>query len=316
MVRKCSRPLSHSPSLPFETLNHFPPAVPLPQSVLEALRPHVGEVERAEAVGGGCIANATRVTAGGARYFLKWSDGEAGHTFEAEAAGLAALRAAGAPLLIPQVFAARDGAPGFLLMEWVEPGRPGPSYWARFGEALAALHRHTSEDGRYGFERDNFIGRLLQRNRWHAAWPDFFRAERLEPQIALARELGRWRPGWDPLADRLLARLDDLLPARPPASILHGDLWGGNALAAADGRAALVDPAAYYGDRAADLAMTELFGGFDGAFYAAYRAAWPLGPGYEERREVYNLYHLLSHLNHFGGSYAAGVERVLRRFGG
>ena len=290
----------------------------LPNDVAERVRAVVGEVNDAEPVGGGCIAHATRVEAAAGTFFLKWADGEAGRTFGAEAAGLRALRQAGAPLVVPEVLAVEDGAgerPGFLLTEWVEAGRPGARFWTGFGEALAALHRHAEPDGRYGFDRPNFIGRLPQSNDWRARWPDFFRSQRLAPQIERARASGRWRSGWDTLADRLLVRLDDLLPAEPPASVLHGDLWSGNFLAANDGRAALIDPAASFGHREADLAMTELFGGFDAGFYDAYRTAWPLAPGYEDRREVYNLYHLVNHLNHFGEGYASGVERVLRRFG-
>ncbi len=290
----------------------------LPASVAARLQAITGTVRRAEPVGGGCIANATRLDASGGTFFLKWADGEAGRTFEAEAAGLRALRAAGSLLVVPEVAEAEDAAgsePGFLLTDWVEAGQPDGPFWTGFGEALAALHRHTEQEGRYGFERANFIGRLPQTNDWRAGWPDFFRSQRLAPQIERARSSGRWRSGWDALADRLLVRLGDLLPADPSASILHGDLWSGNFIAAATGRAALIDPAAYFGHREADLAMTELFGGFDGRFYDAYRAAWPLEPGYAERREVYNLYHLVNHLNHFGAGYAGGVERVLRRFG-
>ncbi|MDX1529946.1 MAG: fructosamine kinase family protein, partial [Rhodothermales bacterium] len=206
--------------------------------------------------------------------------------------------------------------PGVLLMEWVEPRNKGRGFGERFGEGLAQLHRHTSGDGRYGFDRANFIGRLPQANDWHGSWPAFFRSRRLEPQVRMARERRRWRSGWTALADRLFDRLDALLPEAPPASVLHGARGGATARAAAGGRAALVDPAAYYGHRETDLSMTELFGGFDRDFYAGYRSAWPLEPGYDERREVYNLYHLLNHLNHFGASYAGGVERVLRRFGG
>jgi fructosamine-3-kinase len=286
--------------------------------VLDALRPHVGAVRRAAPVGGGCIANATRLDAEQGRFFLKWSGGEAGRTFEAEAAGLRALRAADSPLRVPDVLAAETAdpsRPGFLLMEWVESGSPGDGFWTDFGRALARLHRHTSADGRYGFERANFIGRLPQRNDWRERWPDFFRSQRLAPQFERARTSGRWNAAWDDPADRLLARLDDLLPADPPASVLHGDLWSGNFLAASDGRAALIDPATYFGHRETDLALAELFGGFDGRFFEAYRAAWPPEPGYPTRREVYNLYHLVNHLNHFGEGYAGGVERTLRRFG-
>ncbi len=294
----------------------------LPAAVRAALRPHVGAVEQAEPVGGGCIAQATRIGAGGHAYFVKWSAGTAGQTFETEAAGLrvlrdTCLREAAPRLLIPEVLAAQnaDDRPGFLLMEWIEPGTRDAGFWQRLGEGLAAMHRHPAAGGRYGFERDNFIGHLPQRNGWHTSWPAFFRSQRIEPQMALARTSGRWNAAWDPLADRLLDRLPALLPASPPASVLHGDLWSGNALASSSGRAALVDPAAYFGHYETDLALTELFGGFDRRFYQAYRATCPLEPGYEERREVYSLYHLINHLNHFGAGYAARVERTLQRFG-
>ncbi|HYE96248.1 MAG TPA: fructosamine kinase family protein [Rubricoccaceae bacterium] len=292
--------------------------------VRQAVEGVVGAVRRTAPVGGGCIAHATRVETKRGPFFLKWAEGPAGRTFAKEAEGLRVLRAAAGPdLLVPEPLLVRDaadGEPGFFLAEWVERGRADRAYWARFGVAFAALHRAKApvrgEAGPYGFPTDNVIGRLPQPNGWRGNWPSFFREHRLEPRFALARAQGCWDAAWDALADRLLDRLSDLLPAHPTPSLLHGDLWSGNAFPSADGRAVLIDPAVYVGDREADLAMTELFGGFEAPFYDAYRAAWPLEPGYEERREVYNLYHLVNHLTHFGGGYASGVARVLRRFGG
>lgn len=285
----------------------------LPETVRDQITAHLpGPVCCVEAVGGGCIANASRVETGGGSYFLKWSGGEAGRSFLAEATGLAALRAAGSPLHIPEVIAvaaASDVQPGFLLMEWVEPGEKTRAFWDGFGHGLAGLHRHAKD--RYGFDEDNRIGRLPQHNGWTPAWPAFFRERRIAPQVATARAEGRWQRAWDAPLDGLYARLDALLPERPEASIVHGDLWSGNFLPTAAGTAALIDPAAYYGHRETDLALTELFGGYDAQFYAAYREAWPLEPGYETRREVYNLYHLINHLNHFGGGYARSVQTAL-----
>lgn len=137
---------------------------------------------------------------------------------------------------------------------------------------------------------------------------------RLEPQVRVARDGGRWQDHWTSHFDRMMHRLDGLLPKRPEPSILHGDLWSGNFLVTKTGRAALIDPAVYYGHREADLAMTELFGGYDDAFYAAYRSAWAVEAGYADRREVYNLYHLINHLNHFGAGYAGSVDRILKAF--
>jgi len=284
------------------------------QRLRQELESTVGPIDRVTPVGGGSIGQAYRVESTRGPFFLKVGASE---TFGAEAAGLSALRdaAEGTGLGVPRVFGLREGTGGFLLLEWIEPGRADRRYFARFGEGLARLHRQGPPGEGYGFSADNFIGSTPQRNGWVAEWPAFFRERRLVPQIALARRKGLWKAGWERWAERLLARLDELLPRTPERSLLHGDLWSGNHVPGEGGMPWLVDPAAYVGHREADLAMTELFGGFEPSFYDAYRATWPLEPGYPERREVYNLYHLLNHLNLFGEGYAASVERILRRFG-
>ena len=288
----------------------------LPADVAEAIAPYLkSPVRRTSFVGGGCIAHATRLDTDDGSFFLKYGRGAVAQTFSAEAAGLRALRGAESPLLMPAVLAAEDHIderPGFLLMEWIEPGSKGDGFWEAFGHGLAVLHRHTAEQ--YGFDQDNFIGRLPQHNAWANTWPAFFRLNRLGPQAAMARKAGHWRSAWEPALHTLENRLANLLPEHPPASLLHGDLWSGNFLVTATGWAALIDPAVYYGHREADLAMTELFGGFSDRFYHAYREAWPLESGYEERREIYNLYHLINHLNLFGSSYAGAVTSILKRF--
>lgn len=288
----------------------------LPDALTAALSDAVGAaVTSVAAVGGGCIANACRVETEARSYFLKWGRGDVAETFPAEAAGLKTLAAAGSPLVVPEVIAqqpASDGTPAFLVTEWINSGRKGLHFWSSFGEGLAALHEHTGDQ--YGFDQDNFIGRLPQKNASERTWPRFFRTQRLAPQVDMARERGRWQAGWEAPIETLYRRLPDLLPAQPDRSVLHGDLWSGNFLVTAIGNVALVDPAVYYGHRETDLAMTELFGGFDEAFYTAYREAYPLEPGYEERRDIYNLYHLINHLNHFGGRYASSVDATLRAF--
>ena len=313
----------------------------LPAPLTARLSDEVGEVRSFQTLGGGCIANAGRLETSSGTFFMKWSDGEAQKTFAPEADGLRALRAAGSTLVIPEVAAVsgRGEQPGFLVLDWIEEGSRGADYWQGLGEGLAEMHRHTSDitgrttnrdhpkpkvqpenrsetaRGRYGFDDDNFIGRLPQKNTWHDSWPDFFRDERLAPQVEMARRSRRWRSGWDDPLDHLYSILEDILPAAPEASILHGDLWSGNILATAEGRPSIIDPAVYYGHREADLAMTKLFGGFQQGFYDAYNEAWPIDDGYEQRREIYNLYHLINHLNHFGSSYAGRVDGILRRFG-
>jgi fructosamine-3-kinase len=288
----------------------------LPEILRETLEDRLDvTIESVATVGGGCIANACRLETDAAPFFLKYGDEEVARTFPGEAAGLDALAAAESPLEVPTV---RDTAPpgderpGFLVMEWINAGRQGRRFWERFGEGLAVLHRHTADE--YGFEQDNFIGRLPQSNGWMDEWPAFFREERLVPQVAMARERDRWRPEWDRPLEGLYRRLSEILPATPEPSVLHGDLWKGNYMVTATGDPALIDPATYYGHREADLAMTELFGGYDDRFYEAYRATWSLEPGYDTRRDIYNLYHLINHLNLFGGGYANSVASTLRAF--
>lgn len=287
----------------------------LPDALRTALADHVdGTPEAFTPVGGGCIANGGQLTTSGGTYFLKWGRGAVADTLPAEAEGLRALRATGSGLVVPEPLAWAAEAPprpGYLLMTWIETGRVTAATWHRLGEGLVQLHHTTA--GRYGFDGANYIGRTPQENGWCNTWPTFFRTRRLEPQVDRARRAGRWDAAWDRDLDALYGRLDDLLPADPPASLVHGDLWSGNMLATATGEAAIIDPAVYFGHREVDLAMTELFGGFADGFYDAYRAAWPLAPGYGERRTCYNLYHLLNHLNLFGRSYAGQVGRALRR---
>lgn len=289
----------------------------LPDSLRDTLEERLDvSIDAVATVGGGCIANACRVETEAAPFFLKYGDEAVARTFPGEAAGLKALGEADSPLMVPSVIetAPPDGdRPGFLVMEWINAGRQGRRFWEHFGEGLAELHRHAAEE--YGFDRDNFIGRTPQQNEWMDNWPAFFRAQRLEPQVELARDRGRWRSEWDSSLEALYRRLPEILPGAPEPSVLHGDLWKGNFMVTAVGEPAIIDPAAYYGHREADVAMTELFGGFQDRFYEAYRGAWGLEPGYETRRDVYNLYHLINHLNLFGAGYANSVASTLRAFG-
>ena len=165
---------------------------------------------------------------------------------------------------------------------------------------VAGVHRCTGP--RFGWERDNWIGLAPQRNGWSADWPAFFEEKRLAPQLELARSKGY---------SFEIPDVKALLDHDPQPSLLHGDLWRGNAGFTAAGPV-LFDPAVYYGDRECDLAMTELFGGFPRGFSKAYEAELPLPAGYEARKHLYNLYHLLNHLNLFGAGYLGQVEAALR----
>ena len=260
---------------------------------------------------GGCIHDSYRIGDARRSYFAKFNDEGSGEAFAAEMDGLQALAAAGMRVPLPLCRGSAAGR-AFLVMECLEFG--GRGNWQAMGRALAAMHRRTG--AQFGWHRDNFIGTTPQPNRLHKGWAQFWRDERLLPQLELTKRSGQ--------GSRLIGpgeRLADALPAllgghQPAPSLLHGDLWRGNAEFLADGTPVLFDPAVYYGDREADLAMTELFGGFPRQFYAAYQEAWPLPQGYETRRDLYNLYHVLNHANLFGGGYAnqalGMTERLLR----
>ncbi len=287
----------------------------IPDLLRDHLESHLDtSIKSCAAVTGGSIANGCRLETAETSYFLKYGEDEVAKTFPGEVAGLDALRDACESLMVPNVVEMDTGngeVPGFLLMEWINAGRQGRRFWEHFGRGLAEMHRTTRE--RYGFDTANYIGRLPQTNEWNDDWPTFFRTQRLQPQVERAQASGRWQKEWDENFDQVYLRLPELLPARPPASLLHGDLWKGNFMITATGDPALIDPATYFGHREADIAMTELFGGYDEMFYRAYKKAWPLEEGYETRREIYNLYHLINHLNHFGKSYASSVQKTLRR---
>jgi fructosamine-3-kinase len=235
--------------------------------------------------------------AGGPR-FLKLNQPKYADAFAAEADGLAALKEAGAHAPQPLAHGIAGGK-AYLLLEYVELS--GKRDFAALGRMLAAVHRKV--ESRFGWARDNYIGATPQANGWCSDWAQFWLERRLRPQLALAEGNGF------SLKANLDARL--LEGHQPQASLLHGDLWSGNIGFTAEGPV-IFDPAVYYGDREADLAMSELFGGFPREFYDAYREAFPLREGYERRKPLYNLYHLLNHLNLFGGGYLAQVEATLR----
>jgi protein-ribulosamine 3-kinase len=274
--------------------------------------------EPGQRVAGGSINRCYRWPTVSGPLFVKVAGSAAAPMLDAEAAGLAELARAAA-VRVPRVLACGScGAAAFLALEWLEAGGANGESEERLGCGLAAQHAVTAPA--FGWSRDNTIGSTAQANGGLASWPEFFRERRLRPQLTLAVANGYGALLEEP-GGRLLAAVEALLaPHRPRASLLHGDLWGGNWLATLDGEPVIFDPAVYYGDRETDLAMTRLFGGFGPRFYRAYAQAAPLPPGAELRCELYNLYHVLNHANLFGGSYAASacgmIERLLAELHG
>jgi protein-ribulosamine 3-kinase len=264
-----------------------------------------------EDVGGGCINSALVLAGREGRYFVKLNSAARLDMFEAEAAGLAELAGAGAVRVpVPLCTGQADGS-AYLVLEYLPLRSAGVAALERLGRELAALHRASHPS--FGWVRDNTIGSTAQPNPLHHDWFKFWREARLGFQLDLAARNGA--PG---TLIGMGERLQDSFPVlfgsyRPVPSLLHGDLWGGNFAMTEQGEPVIFDPAVYYGDREADIAMTELFGGFGPRFYATYAEAWPLDEGYGTRKVLYNLYHVLNHFNLFGGGYASQAETMIGR---
>ena len=259
-------------------------------------------------VGGGCVNRAARVALqDGSIVFAKWSSNPPADMFEQEASGLERIGGSGT-VRVPARIALDEG---MLILEWLEPGPVRTHDWTQFGVALARMHRHTAEH--FGAAAANYIGPLPQDNTHSQDWPEFWWTRRLEPQLVRASGV---------LSARERADIERVASALPMifttvgsvgASLLHGDLWSGNAHAMKAGVIALIDPAVYYGHREVDLAMATLFGGFPQQFLSGYEAEWPLErEGLEQRRAVYQLYYLLVHVNLFGAGYTARTLEAAR----
>lgn len=262
-----------------------------------------GEVR---AVGGGHTAAAWRWRDADRTFFVKTmpvSKGTAG-MLSAEADGLVALGEVDGVRVPAVVASGEEHGFAFLVLDWLDLVPDGNG--ARAGRSLACLHAKGEPGGRFGWRRDNFIGGSVQRNTWCDSWTEFFVGSRLLPQLLWAGVAEKRCAG-------VLSAVRGILSGHSPqASLLHGDLWRGNSgFLRGAGEAVFFDPAVYYGDRETDLAFSELFGGFDRTFYSAYREEANLPDGYEVRREVYNLYHVLNHWNLFGGGYAAQAEAMM-----
>lgn len=322
-----------------------PPVLAQVASSLEEHQDRPVSLRVGSSPGGGCINPSARLeTDGGQPFFLKWNGSAPGEMFRAEADGLRALAAPGA-LRVPEVIAwggeGTPAAPGWLLLEFVPRGPPGVGYGRRVGEGLARLHasaiagpaasppgvgplkpKREDDQPLFGWHRRNFIGSLPQENLEASSWGAFWRDMRLEPQLRWARDRGFFGGRDGRILDELLSRVETCLPGSEvlgPA-LLHGDLWSGNYFPDATGNPVLIDPAVYRGDGEVDLAMMELFGNFPPGFQEGYETLRPISPAYRGfKRDLYQLYYLLAHVNLFGGGYVGSsldaAARVLAATG-
>lgn len=287
----------------------------IPESLQSHIQDSLGlKVVSAQRLSGGSINQAAKITlSSGESCFLKWNRTADPEMFVKEKKGLDLLHDADTALHVPGVLATgeTEEGTGFLIQEFVAEGRSKTNSAENFGRALAELHRHHNKQ--YGLDHDNYIGRLPQSNSWHESWIDFFVEERMVPQLQMATDSGKLGTDTVRRFESMYRKLPELFPDEPP-SLLHGDLWGGNYFYDEKGNATIYDPAVYYGHREIELAFTHLFGGFSNTFYEAYKRNYALENGFQQRKDIYNLYPLLVHTNLFGGSYARQVEGIVKRF--
>jgi fructosamine-3-kinase len=263
----------------------------------------------ADAISGGDINSAFRLQGEDRPYFIKLNSVDLVAMFEAEFAGLQELEKTQSVRVPAPVVCGQTGEHSFLVLENIELGCSNKVSDRLLGQQLALMHQQ--QQPYFGWHRDNAIGSTLQINNQNNDWLTFWREQRLGFQLKLAGNNGyggSLQANGERLCSDMAMLFNDYMPQ---PSLLHGDLWSGNAAVDKLGSPVIFDPACYYGDREADLAMTELFGGFSRDFYTAYQSVWPLDDGYDVRKTLYNLYHILNHLHLFGGGYLRQAESMM-----
>jgi fructosamine-3-kinase len=270
------------------------------------------EISDFKSVSGGSINNSFKIVTNIGNYFLKINNTvKFPKMFELEVAGLNLLRET-KTIKIPNIIHFGDTENfSFLLLEWIESSIESKNFWEIFGTSLAKLHKNTNVN--FGLDYDNFIGSLKQSNSTKLDWTSFFIEERLEFQLKIARNNQLVDKSTTTKFDALFLKLDDIFPKEKP-SLLHGDLWSGNFMIDNNGNPAIFDPAGYFGHREMDIAMANLFGGFNAEFYSSYNSEFPLENNWQERIDICNLYPLLVHLNLFGGAYLSDILRIVKKF--
>jgi len=266
-------------------------------------------IKKKESISGGCINRCFKISSGSQHFFVKLNNSESLAMFEAEANGLDEIYHSHTIRVPRALCSGQNKQSAWLVLEYVSLHDYPRNNVEMLGNQLASMHRVTAKQ--YGWNRDNTIGSTPQINAQAHDWIDFWRNNRLGYQLQLAAKNG-YRGKLQTLGEHLLTGLDHFfLGKQPSASLLHGDLWSGNYSFDESGDPVLFDPAVYYGDRETDIAMTELFGGFSADFYAVYRNNYPLDSEYKVRKIIYNLYHILNHLNLFGNGYRAQAEHMI-----
>ncbi|MBE9123124.1 fructosamine kinase family protein [Tychonema sp. LEGE 07199] len=284
-------------------------------------------IDNRHSVSGGCINQGYAISSSKRTYFAKINQASQVAMFEAETLGLQQM-AETQTIRVPQPICwGTEGNSAYIVLEWLDlRGGGGEIAWSEMGRKLAQMHKYIPPNppgpkggeegdfavvgGRFGWDVDNTIGSTPQINQWTADWAEFWAEHRIGYQLKLANRRG----GNFSRGERLLAAIPKLLEGyKPQPSLVHGDLWGGNASVTATGEPVIFDPAAYWGDREVDVAMSELFGGFSAAFYRGYNEVWLLDSGYEKRKMLYNLYHVLNHFNLFGGGYESQANQMINK---
>jgi len=270
------------------------------------------KIKSLSSLSGGCISDAFKVTTdNGSNFFLKYNSCASNDMFIKEANGLKELAKANA-IRIPEVLSFQED---YILLEFILTGHRTKNFFEEFGRRFAELHKFIFES--YGFYEDNYIGSNPQKNipneKEKSSWVTFYFNKRILFQLQLAEGLGNSTPELRKGISKLENKIQEIIGnTQEKPSLLHGDLWGGNYMVDENGNAVLIDPAVYYGHREADLGMTKLFGGFSSEFYRAYNETFPLEDGYEYREKIYKLYHVLNHLNLFGGGYYSQALSLIK----
>ncbi len=267
---------------------------------------HHFKIKNRRALGGGCINQSYVISDDNHSYFVKTNIASLVEMFAAESLGLQQMFNT-KTMRIPQVICwGISGNNSYLVLEYLSMGNRGN--WQEMGKQLAQLHLSKTQNKGFGWDINNTIGSTPQINTWLTDWSDFFREHRIGFQLTLGKQNG----GYFPKGEKLLTHIPEILKNHDSKlSLVHGDLWGGNAGFTQNGTPVIFDPATYIGDREVDLAMTELFGGFPSQFYQGYNSIYPVDSGYQKRKILYNLYHILNHFNLFGGGYESQANSMI-----